>query len=55
MALDEHHEWVRYAASKLLLSSETLWQAMCADWAARLHPEEAKRVTMPIDDVLTAR
>lgn len=53
MALDDHHEWVRYAASKLLLSGETLWQAMCADWATRLHSEEAKKVITPIEDVLT--
>lgn len=52
MTLDDHHEWVRFAASKLLLSGETLWQAMCADWASRLHPEEAKRVVAPIEDAL---
>jgi predicted ATPase len=28
MVLDDHHEWVRFAASKLLLSSDTLWQAV---------------------------
>ncbi|MFL1875070.1 ATP-dependent nuclease [Hansschlegelia beijingensis] len=53
-ALDDHHEWVRYAASKLLLSSDTLWQAMCADWASSLHPEEANKIITPIEDVLTA-
>lgn len=52
MALDDHHEWTRFAASKLLLSGETLWQAMCADWALRLPPEKAEVVIRPIEESL---
>lgn len=33
MTLGNHHEWVKYAADKLTLGSDNLWQAMCAAWA----------------------
>lgn len=32
MTLGDHHEWLRHAASSLLLSGTVLWQAMCAEW-----------------------
>ena len=52
VAIDDHHEWVRFAASKLLLGGDTLWQAMCADWASRVSPEKADVVIKSIEDVL---
>jgi predicted ATPase len=53
MALGDHHDWVRYAATRLTLGGDTLWQAMCADWASNcLDPAEAQRVTQPIEDSL---
>lgn len=52
MAIDDHHEWIRFAASKLLLGGDTLWQAMCADWASRLPSEKADVIIRPIEDTL---
>jgi len=53
MILDDHHEWVRFAATKLLLSGDTLWQAMCAEWATTCLPaQEATIIRLPIEDVL---
>jgi predicted ATPase len=53
MVLDDHHEWVRYAATKLLLSGDTLWQALCAEWATACLPsQEAVRISLPIEDAL---
>jgi predicted ATPase len=36
MLQGDHHQWVRAAANDLLLGSDTLWQAMCAEWATSL-------------------
>jgi hypothetical protein len=48
-----HHEWVDLAASKLVLSGETLWQAMCAIWAKEcLQPDDAAKIVQPIEDAL---
>ena len=33
MSLTDHHDWIKSAATKLVLPGETLWQAMCAEWA----------------------
>lgn len=33
--LADHHEWVRFAANQLRCGGDTLWQAMCAEWAAK--------------------
>lgn len=33
--LGDHHDWVRFAANQLRCGGDTLWQAMCAEWAAR--------------------
>ena len=53
MNLANHHEWVRAAANKLVLSGETLWQAMCAEWAnAGLAADEATVLTRAIQDTL---
>jgi predicted ATPase len=47
------HEWVRYAATKLVIGSDTLWQVMCSEWASTcLSAEDALRVTQPIEDAL---
>jgi hypothetical protein len=53
MILDDHHEWVRFAATKLLLSGDTLWQALCAEWATTCLPaQEATKIKLPIEDAL---
>jgi hypothetical protein len=55
MALADHHGWVRHAASELVLSGDTLRQAMCAEWATViLAPDEAQAVTQPIADARCA-
>jgi predicted ATPase len=53
MLLGNHHDWVNYAASRLMLGGEIVWQAMCAIWAETcLNPQDAKKVTQPVDDLL---
>jgi predicted ATPase len=49
----DHHDWIRTAADKLVLSGETLWQAMCAEWAkACLSEIDAKTLVTAIQDKL---
>lgn len=56
MALTDHHDWVNSAASNLTLPGETLWQAMCAEWAsAILDAETAKPLIQTIADLLLAQ
>jgi hypothetical protein len=31
----DHHEWVKYAADRLAVTGDVLWQAMCAEWTER--------------------
>jgi predicted ATPase len=53
MSLVNHHDWVRDAATKIVLSGDTLWQAMCAEWATNcLSADEAREITQPVEDVL---
>jgi predicted ATPase len=53
MTVPDHHAWVSDAATRLFLGSDTLWQAMCAEWATTcLLKTDARRVTQLIDDVL---
>jgi hypothetical protein len=54
MTFDDHHEWVRLAANKLLVSGDVLWQQMCSSWAAHcLSTDEAAKVVNPISDSLS--
>jgi predicted ATPase len=53
MALPDHHQWLPQAATALFLSSETLWQAMCAEWASKcLDAEEAAAIAQAVEDAL---
>lgn len=52
MTLADHHEWVRAAAVKLMCNSDTLWHAMCVEWAKRLSVDEAASIVNPIRDAL---
>jgi len=53
MLLQDHHDWIKAAANVLVLSSDILWQAMCAEWATGcLAPQDAKSITQPIEDAL---
>jgi predicted ATPase len=56
MLLGDHHEWVRQAASELVLSGEILWQAMCAEWAQScLSDDEGRRIVEAVEDALTLK
>lgn len=56
MSLTDHHDWVNVAAAKLSVPGETLWQAMCAEWAANcLDTAMAKPVIQAISDLLLAK
>lgn len=54
MTLEDHHEWVRVAANKLMCGGEALWRAMCAEWAREcLTPTEAAKVVGPIESAFS--
>jgi predicted ATPase len=45
MLVSDHHEWIRFAADKLAVRGEVLWQNMCAEWATKCLPiEEANKI-----------
>lgn len=53
MLSHEHHAWITEAASRLFLGSDTLWQAMCAEWANHcVADEEAKALVQAIEDTI---
>jgi predicted ATPase len=54
MAIQDHHEWVKHAATNLIIAGDLLWQVMCGEWAnSCLAPQEAKHITQPIEDALS--
>jgi predicted ATPase len=56
MLLGNHHDWVRTAASELVLPGDFLWQAMCAEWARScLGQDEVERIGQAVDDAITTR
>ncbi|HXW26088.1 MAG TPA: AAA family ATPase [Xanthobacteraceae bacterium] len=56
MSLTDHHDWIAAGATKLVLSGDYLWHAMCAEWATNcLSPNDAKTVIQPITDLLLLR
>jgi hypothetical protein len=49
----DHHEWVSAAANKVHLGSDSLWQAMCAEWAGNCLSElDAAKLVGPIKEAL---
>lgn len=53
MLLGDHHDWVRHAATQLVLSPANLWQAMCAEWATGcLAPADAEPIVRAVDDAI---
>jgi predicted ATPase len=53
MYLPDHHDWIKFAANKLYIGTDTLWQAMCSEWASKcLDDKEALLITQPIEDAL---
>ena len=39
MLLQDHHEWIKYAADHLAVTGNVLWQGMCAEWCLKCLPE----------------
>ena len=39
MLLQDHHEWVKYAADRLAVTGNVLWQGMCAEWCLKCFPQ----------------
>jgi hypothetical protein len=53
MTSPDHHYWVTQAASRLRLTTNTLWQAMCAEWATNcVDAAEAKGIAQLVEDAL---
>lgn len=53
MLRSNHHEWLEEAATKLVLRTDILWQAMCAQWAThQLTQLEAKATVQTVEDSL---
>ena len=52
MLLGDHHDWVRFAANQLQLGGQTLWQAMCAEYANQLRPVDVEYVGTEIETAL---
>jgi predicted ATPase len=52
MLLGDHHDWVNYAANQLQVGGMTLWQAMCAEYAARLPVAEVDPTRTAIETAL---
>jgi len=53
MLLQNHHDWINNAATVLVLGGDTLWQALCAEWAANCLPQtDSKRIVQSIEDAL---
>ena len=38
--LQNHHEWVKWVADRLSVTGNALWQALCAEWCAKVLSEE---------------
>ena len=54
MTSADHHKWLDDAARGLVLSTDTLWQAMCAEWAVGiLDHDEAQRLASAVADQIT--
>ncbi len=53
MAMSNHHDWVKFAADRLTLGGDILWQAMAAAWAKNCASQEQRTlVSQPIRDAL---
>jgi hypothetical protein len=45
MLVSDHHEWVRFAADRIAVRGDVLWQNMCAEWATHCLPtHEANKI-----------
>ena len=53
MLLGDHHDWLQFAANQLMCGSDSLWQAMCAEWAAQTNSADVQYLGDAINAVLT--
>ncbi len=53
--LQDHHEWVLFAANQLMCGGDVLWQSMCAEWASSCTFEEVQYVIDAIQGSLLDR
>lgn len=53
MTIEDHHEWLRNAATKLILGTHTLWRVMASVWAERcVDPSESRLLIDQIENAL---
>lgn len=52
MLLGDHHDWLQFAANQLMCGSDSLWQSMCAEWAAQAPPAEVQNIVDAIEEAL---
>jgi hypothetical protein len=52
MTLNNHHDWVAFAANRLMCGGNILWHAMCAEWSKTLTPEMVAPVIRAVEEVL---
>lgn len=53
MARDDHHDWPRDAADRLIVGADLLWQALCASWATDCaSTADLAVIAQPIQDAL---
>jgi hypothetical protein len=53
MLKGDHHDWVMDAASTLLLGSDILWQAMCAEWIEhRGSRDDTRKIARAVEEAL---
>ena len=55
MVLQDHHEWVLFAANQLMCGGDVLWQSMCAEWANMCTFEEVQYVIDAVEESLVDR
>jgi predicted ATPase len=53
LALSDHHDWIPEAAKRLMVGSNILWHAMCAEWVKRcMKREDYERIKQYVEDRL---
>lgn len=52
MTLADHHEWVKAAANSMMCGSDTLWHALCSEWADVTLRGEVQYLLDQVADVL---
>jgi predicted ATPase len=53
MLVSDHHEWIRFAADRLAVPGNVLWQGLCAEWCLRCLPEtEANKLGDAILEII---